>query len=359
MNSLTQHKSQSEKIIGLSHFTISLRSGHPQDHVFANGNMQVEVVVNIRASGADNKTVVLSDEQLNSIQLIDYDSGHKLSGEWSYSSVENNYAHTFPVIGLSQSTLDSSYKEQLDDTFLQRKFYWVTTTKIETIQIGAQISLDQTSYKTTDEGFGTSIIITGHAPITYYSADLKIEEQKDIDSGTYAVHPTDPNANNGQDLQFKWSQTNFYITPTKGHPVKDTEVWNVASGNDPGNVNFRRFTYLTNQDNLYLMFLWGTLKENRTAGVDTVNVISKGDDAGRNVGIVVLAAYPEVQINTTPRDDAISVSKLYFEAPCPAFWGQESYFSSTFNFHDIYGNQSGNIEIVVDEDNQSFHLKDV
>ncbi|MDC9592698.1 hypothetical protein [Xenorhabdus sp. IM139775] len=101
------------------------------------------------------------------------------------------------------------------------------------------------------------------------------------------------------------------------------------------------------------MFLWGTLQENRTAGCDDVS------QAPPSPGTKKVTAYPKADIKTTLRDDAISVSKLYFEAPQPAFWGKGSYLSPYFNFHDLYGNKSGNIHIIVnEEDTQSFHLED-
>ncbi|WP_323871964.1 hypothetical protein, partial [Xenorhabdus doucetiae] len=151
---------------------------------------------------------------------------------------------------------------------------------------------------------------------------------------------------------YNWTQDNFYITPKKGYPVKDTEVWNGFFSVDPNNVSFRRFTYLTNHDQLHLLFFWDTLQENRTAGCGNVS---------RNFsehGYPEITAHPQVQIYTTPRADAISVSKLYFQAPRAAFWGQEEYYKPQFNFHDIYGNQSGDIQIIVNEDHQSFHLED-
>ncbi|MDC9592699.1 hypothetical protein, partial [Xenorhabdus sp. IM139775] len=53
---------------------------------------------------------------------------------------------------------------------------------------------------------------------------LKIEEQKEVASGTYQVHTSDQNNNNGHDSQYKWSQTNFYITLTQGYGVKDAKA---------------------------------------------------------------------------------------------------------------------------------------
>ncbi|MDC9595031.1 hypothetical protein, partial [Xenorhabdus sp. IM139775] len=150
MNSLTQHHGQSKEIAGLDFFAIALISRHRVDYMFANGNMQVGVIIAIRALGDDGKIVQLSDEQLDSIQLINYRNGNALSGGWSYSSIENSYVHQYPV-GLAQSTLDSLHEAQLDKPY-QQKIYWLTTTKVEPIQISAQILLNQ-QYTTRDSEY--------------------------------------------------------------------------------------------------------------------------------------------------------------------------------------------------------------
>ncbi|WP_116138614.1 hypothetical protein [Trinickia diaoshuihuensis] len=79
----------------------------PSSRLYRNGRQQVELTVRLRALDAKGQCVALSDEQRDSIRLIDYDSGQPLpdvppSGEvaqgWGATRVRNEYAF-FPAAG--------------------------------------------------------------------------------------------------------------------------------------------------------------------------------------------------------------------------------------------------------------------
>ncbi|MCC8366944.1 hypothetical protein J8V57_11750 [Xenorhabdus sp. PB61.4] len=362
MKSKIPNNDKSSNIDRLSKFDVELLSGLTEGNVYANGNMQVGVNVLIQAADNNDSLIILSDEQLDGIQLIDYSTGEELSGGWAYSTKENEYTHTFPG-ETSPQILDSLYKEQANSSF-QIRTYWVTTSSAETIQIGAKIKLDSQTYSIQDgASFGSHVIVVGHSPINYDSDSLNIEEQKNIKSGKYKVVRVDsysdwtPKKTKSTEYH-KWSQTNYYIKPKNEFTVKDAHVWNTAYDDDPSNIQFRRFSYLTNNDNLYIFYLWGTYQnKNKKAGwVNITKSFHTNDLTGEDSEFT---ASPQVYLDTlNPNTDVVSVTKLYFSPPYPAFWGEEGYYEPYFNFHDIYGNRSGNIRVIINEDHQSFHLQD-
>ncbi|PHM70684.1 hypothetical protein [Xenorhabdus kozodoii] len=51
-------------------------------------------------------------------------------------------------------------------------------------------------------------------------------------------------------------------------------------------------------------------------------------------------ATPQVKIDTTPRTDVVSLSRLYFKKPIDNFWVDEANQVPQFKFRDVYGNES-------------------
>ncbi|KVK96215.1 hypothetical protein WJ45_20065 [Burkholderia ubonensis] len=324
-----------------------LKSGQPQDKLFANGNMQIGVVVSITAIDDSGQQVILSDDQLNSIQLIDYSTYQVLSGGWAYSSQENSYNHSFPGEIVSGASDPSARQDRTDDRVSdgqpQIKVYWVTTTSVESIQIGAQVTLNGTTYSTHSTGFDSHVGANGQQPVTYSVSSLKVEVDENVPWGHYSVEVM------GQEGQENWEQHNYYIYPTNGINIEDYSVWNTFNNDDHEDLDFRQFTYLTNNDNLKLWYLWGTLQEGREVGRSD---ITWGD------GPFSCTLHPRANINTSPRANAITVTGMSFGWPSYAHWGPEGYYNPYFSFRDVYGNTSGPIRIIIESDHMSFHLED-
>ncbi|WFQ78443.1 hypothetical protein PXH59_11910 [Xenorhabdus sp. SF857] len=361
----------SKKIEGLPTFNIVVSDGRREGVLFANGNMQLGIVINIQAT-TDNydEEVKLSDEQLNSIELVNKITDEKLSSEWSYSSEENDYLHQFPQQGLTENT---NLSPDEIDSFnnkpeAQKKIYWLKTTAIETIEIIARVTLDGKTFLSDDEhGKGSHISVTGRKEIIYHANGLVRQTEKNVANGTYkckvtTVEPGGPFVSPRTVIEFEdleWIQDNhyIYINDSYNFSVHDVDIKNTINDNDISRYDYRRFTHHTKDDQLYLWFLWGKYKAKRTAGADYQSKKDYFSDSGISI---TREATPQVEIDTTPRTDVVSLSRLYFKKPINNFWVDEANQVPQFKFRDIYGNESVWLKIIMDvsDSENEFHLQE-
>ncbi|MDC9613232.1 hypothetical protein PSI19_04890 [Xenorhabdus khoisanae] len=360
----------SKKIGGLSTFKIVISDGRREGAIFANGNMQLGIVINIQATTTSyDEVVTLSDEQLNSIELVNKITGEKLSNKWSYDSEENDYLHQFPQRGMTENTHLSSDEIDLrnDKPEIQKKFYWLKTTAIETIEIIARVTLDGKTFLTDDEqSKGSHITVTGRNAIVYHVNGLLLQTAKNVASGTYQCKVTteDPDGVWGSHItveyqNLEWSQDNHYIYPGEniGFPVHDVDNKNTINDNDIARYDYRRFTHHTKDDHLYLWFLWGIYKARRIVGADYQFKKYYFSESGISI---TREATPQVEIDTTPRTDVVSLSRLYFKRPINDFWVDAANQVPQFKFRDIYGNESVWLKIIMDVtgSENEFHLQE-
>ncbi|KAJ5996435.1 hypothetical protein N7522_008095 [Penicillium canescens] len=103
----------------------------------ADGSMQLPVYVFIKANvKGTNDRYYLTEEELNSIELIDFGhTNHRLSDGWSYSDKEEVSAPSTSVTPPSRV----SGNDNIGDDY-QLKCYWVSTTKTEDKNIAACIT---------------------------------------------------------------------------------------------------------------------------------------------------------------------------------------------------------------------------
>ncbi|BET96287.1 hypothetical protein [Xenorhabdus taiwanensis] len=354
-----------KEITGLSTFTLALIGGSREGHLFANGNMQIGIIINIQAVAADNEEVVtLSPEQLDSIELVNKITDKKLSGEWEYSSEENDYRHQLPGSSIIRDTNLSYGRDAIsDDSEPQKKIYWLKTKKSETIEIIARVTLDGKTHVSDDSHHkGSHLVVTGHEPIIYHPNNLvpkPINEEK-VAHGTYEVKQTVTTYDvfgKHSNILFdypEWTQNNYYLFPDNGFKVHDVEIRNTVNDEDPLKYNYRRFTHHTRSNNLYLWFLWGTYSAKRTAGAAYRVVIEDSPDLTSSNK---REATPQEEIVTTTRTDVVSLSRLYFESPAAGFWVDKADNIPQFKFRDIYGNESVFLKIIMDNAD-SFYLQE-
>ncbi|AOM39752.1 hypothetical protein [Xenorhabdus hominickii] len=348
-----------KKINSLSTFTLVLSDGSWEGELFANGNMQVGIIINIKAdTGNINwpEIVPLSPEQLDSIELVNKITGEKLSGEWAYSSEPNDYFHQFPRRGITRDTNLSYGRDATnDDLEPQRKTYWLKTKKIETIEIMARVTLDGKTFLSDDFTHkGSHIFVTGRQPIIYHSDSLVLKTEENVAHGTYEFKETitiidmfgeHPSTSSKYPT---WTQNNYYIFPKEDHgfAVHDVEIRNTINDNDSLKYNYRRFTHHTEDGRLFLWFLWGAYSTKRKAGA-AYRITTITDPASR--GRVKREATPQEEIVTTPRTDVVSLSRLCFENPAADFWVDQPDQIPQFKFRDIYGNESVFLKIIMDK----------
>ncbi|KAI9642488.1 hypothetical protein NHQ30_009293 [Ciborinia camelliae] len=175
----------------ISYFTVQSNN----NHLFANGFMQVAVNITIEAINPDTGDVRhLTPKELSTIQLVNYFNTDEvlLSGEWWYSAEENGFEHTMP-----------STKNVVPDTphhhenLYQGKTYWVSTILLETKSIGARIlQPDNTLVTTHSDDFDSFTNLEGKPPVEYSLSNVKFE-RRDTYSGE------------------NWDQDNYYLSSTK------------------------------------------------------------------------------------------------------------------------------------------------
>jgi hypothetical protein len=186
---------------------------HTRDSLFANGQMQVPVFVSIAAiNPATGAGHMLSAAQLNTIKLVDYFSPTtQLSAPWTYSGQENEFHHVLPSAA-STETPQTDMSNQT--TALQKKTWWVSTSRVEHKNIGASIQAPNgTVYHTGGRGpgdFDSHVTITGIAPLHYNMSNVQFDREDTKDGKT-------TNAN------FGFDQDNYYLS-SKVHRFQKVEV---------------------------------------------------------------------------------------------------------------------------------------
>ncbi|MCC8381248.1 MULTISPECIES: hypothetical protein [Xenorhabdus] len=371
-NSITKNK-----ITDLPIFEIHLIVGGEQANIYANGNMQAGVYIRIQAKDEEGNITPLSKEQLNLIKLINYNDDKELPKWWSYSDIENHYNHTFPsgnVMTKKEKEFNLSYRETIshtlneDSIYNQKKTYWVTTTKVDQIRIAAKITIDGKTYSTDKSRFinynsndKRCVAIISHQSIIYHADNLIIPPPEKTNTGLYDATVITKEYDTEIERHtehYNWEQYNYYVRPKPevgGFKVKSVEIADTYNDTEVNDNDYHGFTHRTESQNLHLCFLWGTEKiEKRKAGNQTrEKKYSRPDFYDSKTYI----ATPEVEILTTPNNDTISISRLYFQSPAEDFWENFSNNKPKFKFIDEYGNQSHQIEIEM-EDYQNFYLKD-
>ncbi|KAL7924571.1 hypothetical protein ACQKWADRAFT_286997 [Trichoderma austrokoningii] len=283
----------------LDTFTVETTTeGHDQDILYANGMMQVLVVVTLRAVNDDNTPHALTDDELSSLELIDCDGPpSNLSGGWTYSTTENIYDHTI-------SPTAAQGKAAVDLLGPDKQRYWVSTSKAEAKTIGASIKVqDGSVVDTSGSGtFDSTVNITGRRPIDVLFEDLVLWQ--------------DPNTANGHiGSHYTYDQDNYYITFKDKQSVRFLD----CSGFDGGSSDpylYRSIGLFSNNMPCYIWYWWPVGPEKVvTAGCRDVNV----------------------NITINQEKDAACLTRLLIDSG-PNIWHKHYRYEAKFTVYDQYGN---------------------
>lgn len=124
--------------------------------IFANGRNQVQIIVQVKILGRDNKPLDFTAAQLvKQLRLVNYSSGSTLSSSWSSSSVSQGYEGAYQY----SPTRDSDEGEQVPSSETRDDFVILyvssTTTSIET-DIAVEIDIPNVGkFSTTANGTST------------------------------------------------------------------------------------------------------------------------------------------------------------------------------------------------------------
>jgi len=135
--------------------------------LYANGRMQVKVQVVVSGLDRDGDVVAVSDEVMESIRLIHYDSGKTLRNGWRASAEQGRFtlavAHT-STVAEDEGDEDSSGQRRV-------RTFWVSSENVETIQIGASLRFDNTIIRsngtTLSSRHDSSVSVEAILPVTY------------------------------------------------------------------------------------------------------------------------------------------------------------------------------------------------
>ena len=137
--------------------------------LYANGRMQVKVQVVVAGVDRDGNVVAVSDEVMESIRLIHYDSGKTLRNGWRASAEQGRF-----TLAVAHTVTDMDDEDDGDEgSSGQRRVrtFWVSSENVETIQIGASIKFDNTIIRsngtTLSSRHDSSINIEAILPVTY------------------------------------------------------------------------------------------------------------------------------------------------------------------------------------------------
>ncbi|PWY64820.1 hypothetical protein BO83DRAFT_411073 [Aspergillus eucalypticola CBS 122712] len=269
------------------------------DTLYANGHMQVPVVVVIKAIDPESAaTYKLKDSDLEKIKL----------------ATENEFDHALPT-----SRKEPQTDLSLADGDPQRKRYWVTTTKIENKRIGASIEQpDGTVVHTASAGFDSKVTLRSIDPVEYTMNDLNIEQEDTADGNFYS-----PN------YHWYWDQDNYYLT-SKIYDFRKVKLYGYDGGTDPYLKYSTGFFSVHEPCNIFYYWLMGS-KETLTVGRGLMTT--------------------EITINQ--RANAMCCTRMRFEGANP--WKEHHWWEGKFTIYDKFGN-SGIFFMGYDEDRNQLQI---
>lgn len=145
-----------------------------QRTLYANGRMQVRVLVLVSGRDGNANKVALPDSVLSTVRLIHYNGGQPLSDGWSSTTEENEFAHELPG-RFARMAIPSS---EIEEGALRVLSFWVSTSKAVSTQIAAEVTIDGQVFRSNKVGgsyIDSSVTLKGIAPATYASNSFSVE----------------------------------------------------------------------------------------------------------------------------------------------------------------------------------------
>ncbi|CAM6102841.1 unnamed protein product [Calypogeia fissa] len=325
------------------------------DSLYANGRMQVPVIVSIKAiEKGTTQRYTLQDADLSKIELIDYDdTASALSDGWSYTDQKNGlFANSLiasaATVNAAIRAVEFSSRTALDPVFQveqpqpqitartddgpQSKKYWVCTTKVESKRVAARVKQpDGTTITTHGSKFDSHVTLTGKTPVVYTTDNVHFVRE-DTAHGSYP-YDWESVTGNWDKGYADWDQDNYYVSSNVHEFVKaDIHDYDTTGHDDSRLKNCYAYCAPDNK-NLKLSFIWdfGT-ETTKTAGLYQEATIS---DWGCNCGRKAYA-YRDIKVNQ--KSNALCLTRLAMDFP-DEIWGSKwSNNDCGFTLYDMYGN---------------------
>ena len=314
------------------------QSDSKTDTLFANGRMQVPVIVRVKAKKNAKSTEVytLTAAELSTIELIHYDDPDKtLSDGWSYSDKKNElFANTISTA--RSATLRAAVAQTLaaSTDVPQTKKYMVSTTKVESMKVGARIQQPTgTTVSTAGTKFNAHVTLTGKPPVVYTTDNVSVSKEN-TKNGEYQYDWWDKDTKRSSLKPFH--QDNYFVS-SNGYNFVKADIYGFdTTGKASGHPSDERlkncYSYWSapGYKTLKLCFIWEYGSEaTRTAGL-----LRK--DGWDTSGWRKAWAWDDIKINQ--KSNALCLTRMAFECP-DSIWGKDWCSSDCgFTLYDIYGN---------------------
>lgn len=162
-------------ISGLSRFSLSFdaASSVQSKSLYANGNMQIRVLVTLVGKDQRGKPIPLPAAIYNNVRLINYRTGKVLDGKWKVREQTNDLWRKISGEGANELP-----EEGVDPNITVREF-WVSSTLADTVHVGAVVLLNDRLIRTNNTTVGdkhdSSLTLVAEAPVTYAIDEFKFE----------------------------------------------------------------------------------------------------------------------------------------------------------------------------------------
>jgi hypothetical protein len=168
-----QVKYMFEKDLSIQQFEVKFDSSAADRRrtLYANGRMQIRVLVRVSAADAQGNEVSLHGHPaLQTLKLISYNDGTPLEGNWISSRQENRYAHDMSGREASITPLIPASDNRISDPSetIQVFEFWVSSKRVGSLQIAAELMLDGKRYRSNGQnGYDSSVSLDAVAPKRY------------------------------------------------------------------------------------------------------------------------------------------------------------------------------------------------
>ncbi|PWY92310.1 hypothetical protein BO70DRAFT_357428 [Aspergillus heteromorphus CBS 117.55] len=311
------------------------------DALYANGRMQVPVIVVIRAvTEGTFSPYQLTTAELQRILLVDYhNTASEITGDWFYSRIENEFAHTL--------TGGRDPAQPILEPGAQAVFLWVSTTRIANRNIGARITQPNGTIITTNSSsFNSQVTLTGMTPLSYNTNNVSIRRE-DTEEGTWRFDIVSSGTVVSSSAN-RWDQDNYYITLDNHQVLLKADVYGYdATGSQNGVHSDPRlansFAYYSEANmNLSIFYFW-------PVGPEATKAVGAYRELNWTSSYKFVAnAFASIRVNQTR--NALCLTRMLFVGGSNALWGQEWSMDTWFRLYDQFGN-SGDFAPVIHSKN--------
>lgn len=188
-------------------FSVRTRTETNPVYIYDNENMQVEVIVDIKVVDINGYPVKLSQFDIDQIKLTDYTNADRFNRGWSYSRVENKFAHTLP------ESVSATSSAIVSDT--QSFSFWVCCSEeASVISIGASILTPQ------------DILITTHSPL--FDSHVSLAKKDGLKYDLTNINFTRVNTSDSPVFSdgIRMDQDNYYLSLKDNYAVTSVDWMN-------------------------------------------------------------------------------------------------------------------------------------